>query len=323
MHFGFRVASDPRFGSGHLARCRALAQALCENATLFADPGQLLEAERSNWAQIVLEESAESVAVAIEALSLRRLDALVIDSYAISADAVAKAAVAGTTIVFRDDQSYGAEQITIDCNPGAKPRASVISGSSFMPLTPIFAEMHERARQVPACAGRPGKLMIAFGARDSANYTGMALDAVSRLADKPRATVVLAESALHRDLIMRKLEVMPWAERLNERQALNGLYGNFDLAIGAPGVSQFERACCGLPTILLAQNEKQKPLTAAWATSGAAVGCEPEVHAVEALLAELMSNPKPIAAVRERGLNMVDGRGALRLAEALKARLVH
>ncbi len=57
-------------------------------------------------------------------------------------------------------------------------------------------------------------------------------------------------------------------------------YGTFDIAIGAPGVSQFERACCGLPSILVAQSERQEHLVRAWGETGAVLSCGSDEKAI-------------------------------------------
>jgi spore coat polysaccharide biosynthesis predicted glycosyltransferase SpsG len=320
MRFGFRVATDPRFGAGHLARCRSVAQALGEPVTLFADPGEPPGNERENWTRIVLEEAPEYAAKATWALSLGQIDALVFDSYALDVGTVADAAAVGATIAFRDDPSYGPERITIDCNPGAVPSASTLAGPCYMPLAPTFSDMHKQARRAERRS--LSKLAIAFGARDSSNTTAIALDAVARLSDKPQTAVALSTSALHADMVSRKIENLPWVERFPDQNAMSELYRCYDLAIGSPGVSQFERACCGVPTILLPQNDRQRPLAAAWAQTGAAICCEPEPDALAKVLTVLMNDQKRISDMRECGLNLVDGEGAKRLADELKVRLV-
>jgi spore coat polysaccharide biosynthesis predicted glycosyltransferase SpsG len=104
---------------------------------------------------------------------------------------------------------------------------------------------------------------------------------------------------------------------------MTAIYKQTDLAIGAPGVSQFERACCGVPTILIAQNERQEALCGAWAATGAAMQCGPKPANVAAALKRLVSDSTEVRTMRERGLSVVDGQGAARLAAALKARLVY
>ena len=52
--------------------------------------------------------------------------------------------------------------------------------------------------------------------------------------------------------------------------SLDKIYIDSDFAIGAPGFSQVERVEYGIPTILIAQNQTQKLLTA-WKESGCAL----------------------------------------------------
>ncbi len=93
-----------------------------------------------------------------------------------------------------------------------------------------------------------------------------------------------------------------------------------DFAIGAPGVSLLERLCCGLPGMILCQNLGQAPIARAAAASGAVVLSEAEgAQALADDIAPLLADGARRAALRALGLALIDGRGALRLAEALVA----
>ena len=98
------------------------------------------------------------------------------------------------------------------------------------------------------------------------------------------------------------------------------IYPQADFAIGAPGVSLLERLCCGLPGMILCQNRDQAPIARTAAASGAVVLSEADnAQALADDIAPLLADGARRSALRARGLALIDGRGARRLANALVA----
>ena len=93
-----------------------------------------------------------------------------------------------------------------------------------------------------------------------------------------------------------------------------------DLAIGAAGVSAYERAVLGLPTILVTAADNQKGVCRMMATAGAAVdaGCVDEQfpHRLKSLAAEILSDGVARRRMAEAAASLVDGRGPMRLFAA-------
>jgi spore coat polysaccharide biosynthesis predicted glycosyltransferase SpsG len=316
VRWGFRVATDRRSGAGHLARCRALAVALDRNAVLFCDPD---DNERLGWpTPVVGEPELGSTAIAVAALRDQTVQALIVDSYAVKDAAVNEAAHAGFVAAFRDTLPYGPEAISINPNPGYAGSETILAGPAYMPLPADYVQLNEKARG--AARPQPDSLvvLVAFGARDSANRTMMALEALAAHSRRLHVRVALGADAVHADLVTTTVGQLDFAEILPEHEDLAATYDRFDLAVGAPGVSQFERACCGVPTILVPQNERQESLTRAWAKTTAAVYSEPTPATISRTIAALLDDQETILTMRERGLELVDGKGAIRLADALK-----
>jgi spore coat polysaccharide biosynthesis predicted glycosyltransferase SpsG len=133
-------------------------------------------------------------------------------------------------------------------------------------------------------------------------------------------TVALPATAPHTSEVSTFAKDRPWVRLVDEPIDLAALYSECELAIGAPGVSQFERACCGLPTVLVPQNAKQEPLAKSWEDRGAALVCEAKSAAIAGTVVALLRDPDRLRQMSERCLSLVDGNGASRLAAALKDR---
>jgi spore coat polysaccharide biosynthesis predicted glycosyltransferase SpsG len=305
-----------RFGAGHLARSRSLAAALDPSAILYCDPDG---SSGLGWnSQVVREIAVDSAAAAIIGLRDGSIKALIVDSYAIDDAAIRQAVKAGFAAVLRDGMPYGPESVSINPNPGYTETQTVLAGVDYMPLSVAFAQRNKMAREMNKTLGEPLSILVAFGVRDSANRTMTALAGLREYSERLEVSVALGPHAVHYAAVASKIDAMKCAEILPEQEEMHTIYGRFDLAIGAPGVSQFERVCCGLPTVLISQNERQEPLARAWSITGAAVYCDPTPASVSKAVAGLLENPPTINGMRERGLSLVDGKGATRLADALK-----
>ncbi|MHA1565237.1 MAG: hypothetical protein ACTSX7_08000 [Alphaproteobacteria bacterium] len=302
--WGIRLATDPRTGAGHLARCRAIAAHLPGSVQWFGDE----------------DTTPDSLEAMIDRAKRGTINAALVDSYAIAHDLIDRLARQVFTVQIADDgKRHGQAAIIV---PGLTPATdpALCAGPQFAPLAPAYGAAHDIAVQTPPHRQQPPHILVAFGARDSANCTAKALDAIAKIDIPVQTTIVLGRTAPHIAAIANEAKVMSATDLLVEPADMIALYAQNDLAIGAPGVSFLERLCCGLPSLLLCQNPAQQPIAAAASRQGLAecpAGDKPA--AIAAGLAALLSDPNRIDALRQAGLARVDGRGAGRLAQALES----
>jgi hypothetical protein len=285
---------------------------------LFLDPGapppRALERYPSQ-----AEADTSSVGLLCAALG-GVVDIAVIDSPDIGEAEIAVVAGRAWTAVFRDGAPAGAEQLAIDLSPGTADGGRRLGGPAWTPLAPRFAEAHEHASRNEPGGGSPLRILVAFGARDSANSTGMAVEALVGHERSFLATVVLGAAFADRAAVEAAAGRDERLTIVTDSSDMSALYLSHDLAVGAPGVSQYERACCGLPTLLVAQNQRQVALAEAWTAAGCAAAAPAAAPALRAGLDALAGNRQRLEALRNAALRAVDGRGAERLAAALLAR---
>ncbi|MGE5145977.1 MAG: hypothetical protein ACM3N5_04475 [Candidatus Eiseniibacteriota bacterium] len=304
-------------GAGHVARSAALAAALPGGVHLFLDPG----APPPALAHYDFDVEADTHSAALLCAALgKRVDCAIIDSPDIADSEIVAVARKGWTAVFRDGAPRGAERLAIDLSPGAVDDERRLGGPSWAPLAAHFAAAHERAIRNEPAGRDPIRILVAFGARDSVNRTGLVVEALSAYAQPFVATVVLGAAFAERAAVEAAAGLDGRLSIVTDTPEMSTLYLSHDVAIGAPGVSQYERACCGLPTVLVAQNEGQKALATGWATMGCAIAADATPRAVLAGLDNLAGGGERLEAMRNAALRAVDGRGASRLATALAAR---
>jgi len=321
--WGFRVATDPSAGGGHLARCMPLADALDGNAIFFVDPDcpdQTLL--RGITGRVITEQRHDDASAALRALASDEVTGLVIDSYAITEESVTKAAAAGFAAVFRDDGVRGAEHLSIEIGAAyGSGEERIAAGPGFAPLAPGYTDAWRRAHAMDGeIFGRP-RILIAFGQRDSADLTTFALSALRTVRPRSLLTCVLGAGAPHLQAVAALIGSSPDAELVVSPSDMIEIYLSHDLAVGAPGVSQLERMCCGLPSILLCQSAAQTAAAKAWQDQRCAELLDLDAQLLAAAAGELLANHARRRAMRRAGLALVDGRGLERLAARLESEL--
>ena len=313
-----RVATDRRFGAGHFVRCRALAQAFTQAPIVAVDPDYPHQNEIMRWSSgIIVESQPESAELTLNAIFSKQADAVVFDSYVVAEEYCKQASTKGFCAVFRDGMPYGSESVTVDPSPGASAGPRVLAGPAYMPLDAQFitsAHVEILSREGPP------RILVSFGARDTANRTELAIESLKRVRQPLHATIVMPATAIHRERIRSLVAGSSSFEVIDPGPITQRFYQMFDIAIGAPGVSQYERSFCGLPTILLAQNAKQELAVSIWAQSGAAVAGAAEPDAIANILSPLLDDLSLREVLAARGRLMVDGQGAKRLAVNLEQR---
>jgi spore coat polysaccharide biosynthesis predicted glycosyltransferase SpsG/ribosomal protein S18 acetylase RimI-like enzyme len=104
---------------------------------------------------------------------------------------------------------------------------------------------------------------------------------------------------------------------------LAGFFARHDLQVGAGGGATWERCCLGAPTVLLITAPNQYAVVPALVDLGAVVSPEPlgtlDAVAIGRAVAAVIDEPARRRQLAARSLDLVDGRGAQRVALALNA----
>jgi len=162
------------------------------------------------------------------------------------------------------------------------------------------------------------RVLLFFGGVDSANLTGRALEALLDPALSDLAVdVVLGRQSPHCQAVADLVARRPHTTLHGPLPSLAGLITRADLAIAAGGATTWERACLGLPSLVVAIAANQLPCAQALDQAGhlQLLGDAANVSVAQirfALLARI-AQPAPGAA----GSALTDGWGASRLAMAM------
>jgi UDP-2,4-diacetamido-2,4,6-trideoxy-beta-L-altropyranose hydrolase len=354
MRFLFRVDAGPQLGLGHLVRCTTLAGRLRQAAhdVTFAGryagdaAAQLLRAGGAHVVELPLsplvpatpaspewrhpEPTREADATLDAIRGAGPFDWLVVDSYALDATWERAMREAAPRVMVVDDLANRPHDcdILLDQNffrhaegryDGLVPdTCRTLLGPRYALLRPAFAAARA------ALAARSGELrrvLVSCGGHDGVGATRKALNAIEQAAlGTLEVDVVTSRDNPDFDTIDEQCRAHDgW--RLHESADMAALMAQADIAIGAGGTMNWERAALRLPCVLISIAENQEPIARDLAAEGVCVYLGRAAQVSTAQLADalrgLAAAPSLVRALGERAGTLVDGRGAERVARHL------
>jgi UDP-2,4-diacetamido-2,4,6-trideoxy-beta-L-altropyranose hydrolase len=358
MRIAFRTDASSQIGTGHVVRCLTLADALREEVAecefvCRKHEGHLMDYIRSRGYEVhalpipqVSEPFVSGLAHASwlgvdwqtdagqtrQALGSEAFDWLIVDHYALdqcwesALRSSCKRIMAIDDLADRQhdcdlllDQNYGS---SAERYRGLVPSDCVqCHGPEYALLKPVYADWRA---QLPARDGRVRRVLIYFGGgADAANLTCLAVQAFQspQLAHIELDIVVggayAHQSSLEKLVALRGNATIYW-----QLPDLAGLMENADLAIGAGGATTWERCCMGLPTIVISIAENQRPACEALSADkmidylGHVDQSTSELIQDRVLL--FLKKRDLLRDLSERGMELVDGNGALKVTKILR-----
>lgn len=349
MRIAFRTDASPQIGTGHLARCQTLADALakrgaqvrfvCRHLTDGAaerlraaghevmridgagEPDELPHAAWLGGAQ------AEDAARTCAALAGFAPDWLIVDHYALDArwERALRARVPRIMVIDDLADRDHACDLLLDQNLHVDMAARYVSrvpaaarrllGPRYALLRPEFTAVRGRRRN-----GGVRRVLVFFGGVDAANQTGRVIALLPRvLSARVAVDVVIGAAHPHRAGIEAACAQAGYGCHVQTGRMAE-LMAAADLAIGAGGTAVWERACVGLPALVwpVADNQREQVATAADAGllhAPLQVGDDDE--ALLRQIAVLCDSPHLLHALSAAGAATVDGAGAARVCRAL------
>ena len=249
-----RADAGPTLGMGHVYRAMALAQSLARHQLLLVSSAAMpLGGEF--FAQFPFAHRAvDSEAEFARLVSTERPDLLVLDLLDTEASYVESLRAAGASkIVTFEDLGTGAEVADLlvsDLYPNPRvPAERQLTGVQHAVLAPSFETLPRRAPlRNPA-----QNVLVLFGGTDPANLAQKALDALQAVEFDGEVTLV-------RGLGAPPLEPDNWRLNISLKHNVKNiaqLMAQADLALSSAGRTITELASIGVPTICLAQNQKE------------------------------------------------------------------
>jgi UDP-2,4-diacetamido-2,4,6-trideoxy-beta-L-altropyranose hydrolase len=192
-------------------------------------------------------------------------------------------------------------------------RTTLLLGPRYAPLRPEFAAARSAIGPV---AARVTTIVVSMGGADPGNVT--ALGVAASLKAVPDAHVhVIAGPSFAGTIDDQDPRVHVHRSPPDVAAVLVGA----DLAVGASGMSALERACLGIPSLIVQIADNQTEAGAALARDGLALdlgwAADLDGDAMAGHIRSLADDPARRQAMRDAGMRRVDGNGAIRIANHL------
>ncbi|MBK7563233.1 MAG: UDP-2,4-diacetamido-2,4,6-trideoxy-beta-L-altropyranose hydrolase [Propionivibrio sp.] len=349
-----RVDASAQIGTGHFMRCLTLANALtqCGARIQFISrclPAYLQEMLTAKGHKFVLLDSCSDGALvgdlahsawlgtsqhgdaqaSIQALSGQRWDWLVVDHYALDVRWETALRQAANNILVIDDIADRQHDcdVLLDQNYYTDMETRYIGkvpAHCRLLLGPHYAllrdEFHQLREQIKPRTGPVRRLLVFFGGVDADNFTGRTIDALSSLGvEGLHVDVVIGAQHPYRKRFESACAAHRFALHV-QTSRMAELMAAADLAIGAGGSATWERCCLGVPTIAVATASNQVKQLVDAACEGFLYAPEVKYELIDVLkrhLSALLENCYLRRAISRNAMQVVDGRGILRVIQIL------
>lgn len=358
MKLAFRVDASQRIGSGHLMRCLTLATTAAAEGhpcvffsrrlpsglqTLLADRGMDVETvpgePPAGAPEQPLPDWQAEARWLLDHFGSIPFDWLVCDHYGLDRGwEAAVGPLARRRMVIDDlanrrhecdlllDQTYGRSDRAYQ---GLVPaRARLLLGPRFALLRREFGEWRQAALERRADLPPSVHLLVNLGGGDAVGTTATLLRLLAgRLPNRiGRLTVVVGQAPDgDSELDEAASQVGVSCSVLHGVANMAELMAGADLAVGAAGSTSWERCCLGLPAVMVSLADNQRLIAEGLDQGGAAVhaGTLTEIESDPQRLLEplcgLADDPGCYRAMSKAAADIVDGQGALRAWEQLRA----
>lgn len=341
MRILIRADGDARIGAGHVMRMLALAaharadEARVTLASARLSPGLAVRAQSLGVDLLDAPElepgSAQDLSWLVQHATHEPDTWVCVDGYAFDASYQSEIVRRGLLCLWVDDdgrsERYDATLVlnaNFYADPALYPHRSE---QTQLLLGPRYAPLREEFTHAPPASARAApiaqRILVTLGGADPVNATALVTDALCRIDDpaleirvlvgpaNPRADEIAARFTDRRLQIVRGTSDMV------------GLLAWAELAIAGAGTTTYELCAMGVPAMLLVLADNQAPVCRAAGEHGVAESLgwhhafDPDT--LSRRVDALRRDPATRQRMAERGRALVDGRGARRILDAMRA----
>ena len=331
----FRFDASSRIGSGHGVRCLALARKLARNGwrVSVASSAESYETVSvpAELRRIVLGGSAQDEEERIGAAA-GPADLLVIDHYGRDAcfETGCRAWARKILVVddladrphdcdFLLDQTLGRQEA--DYRPLVPAHCRLLLGPKFALLRDDFAVLRSKGL-LRRKERRMERVLVSMGGTDPNEVSLKAVEGILDSGLPVAVDLVLGATAVTQALASAVERSGGRVSLLSHVENMAELMAEADLAIGAGGVTSWERCCMGLPALIVLTADNQELVAARLAELGAArvLGWHAEVgrEKVAAALCEIHDDLGTLTRMSQTARDLCDGKGGARAIVALE-----
>ena len=346
MNVIIRADASIHIGSGHVMRCLVLAEALLEKAhsvsfVCRSQPGDMINfiqergfdvfsldeiipviqpqssADYLGWLQCSIEDDASAFL-----LKIKSADIVITDHYAIGKEwqSIIRKQLDCRIMAIDDLERKHDADLVIDQTFGRKKKSypnisRALTGTQYALLNPNFSVLHELAYQRVAPL-ESIRVLVSMGGIDSPNATLLVLKQLSKLVNIT-VTVLLSTRAPHYISVNSFCQTKSNIKHIGFVSNMAQEMMKHDVSIGAPGATSWERACLGLPSIIIPLAENQREICERLVEAKVAV--KVNVNDIDDQLINAFCDLlKSWEYYHQNNLSLCDGKGTLRVMTAIE-----
>lgn len=337
--------AGPRLGVGHVMRCLALAEELVARGiavTLVADLAEVpwvADQVRRRGVEILPPVGEDPVAARIELVRALAPSAVVVDSYLLPSRFYDTLYAAGATHGWRvlalidGDPADRVADLYLDQNIGAEHDdwpipdfARRLAGLDYALLRGEVTALRPAAPRSEGAgeAGAAPRVLAFFGGTDAYAVAPRTAELLVATGTAWEATVVAATPAIRAALDQITTAPGQRLTVIEPTDDLPALVTAADVVVSAAGTSSWELLCLGAAAafVCVADNQRASYRRIIEERLGVGLGTVADLGTApsgpaRAALAALLTDPERRASLRRAAWSRVDGRGRMRVADAL------
>lgn len=329
--FLFRVDDGPGVGAGHLMRCLALAEEICQSGRkvhlLATRPSVLHHRWRTIGADVMIRDcrigSEEDLAVTLQAASLLEANWVVVDGYGFAVEWLDALGGERNTLCLDDialrDPSVA---MVLNQNPGAEQRYAGSYRRSAQALLGLnwFLLRNEFKHQIRSPERK--QILVCLGGEDPDKWTLRVMQALLvNIASEVLVDVVCNAPPAAMGAVVELAAISGGRFQVHQGPlALATFLARAQVLICGGGVTPVEALALGTVPVILTLAENQVPGSyqlAAANVARIAPADDDGIVAVARMAQELLDDDPARCVMAASGQEMVDGKGAERVAQIM------
>lgn len=341
MRAAFYVGGGLEHGTGHLYRCKALAQGLETGDA----SGFLVDEQKTDLLELCADVGLECVPVAGRSASDRSgsvgalvrdrdVDVLVLDLFEVEPDYLRalRSATGDLPLVALDDYSITRPIPDVVIKPHLVEEwyaldsgwegTTLLTGPDYWILRPGLREVARREREVRA---DPETVLVTMGGSDPAQVTREIVEVLGRDGSVPRLQVVCGPGYPDLERLQDTVDdvsVRTEVEIFHTPDDFDRLMFECDVAVTAGGYTVYELAALGTPMVIVPWVDHQTKHARAMESRGAAVALERvrdfDSASLRGTVVGLLDDRSRRRRMSAAGKRTVDGDGVERVTDVLR-----
>ena len=339
MKILIRADANEVISSGHVMRCLAIAETLHDAgvdvqfcaadmspADLVEGKGFAFHSHDAIWNRMGEAEGLDELSLA----NTLGADALMVDTYSISREYVS-AVSRSLPVCYLGSKKGDLGPLAMLVNYStvingefyrqtyAQYGTELLLGPRYAPLRSEFRCLHPREQREKA-----ENILVTTGNTDPHNVMGAIIAALLACDKEVRVHAVVGAMFAHRDKLLRAYAGDERVNLIEGATSMSELMMGSDIAVSANGTTVYELSACGIPAVTFAMVDEQIESGAelgrlhAVAYCGAiSNGFDECVRRISSQTARLISDCALRAKLAASAHALMDGNGALRIADAL------